>query len=382
MARSRGHGTRAHVSVSFGPGLALEQLRLPHALLATATLAYAAVLLYVAARLLWRSGRVRSIAREATPAHLTGEAALCWAACCRHFGLAGTRRAPALATSHAIAGPVSIGLRRPMVLLPVGFPHRVRPEDLRTALAHECAHIARRDFALNLLYELLALPVHYHPFARRARSRVTETREMLCDQLAAAATAGEQQYARSLLRLAALCLQPRRAPVPHAIGILDANAFERRITMLTQPKQPIGWARRSLTLAACSSLALGTCASALALSLDVQVPAATTPGPRSPATTGKPLVVPGKVMAGQVLTRVDPVYPPEAKKAKIQGTIVLQAVIGKDGTMQNLKVVSGPAELQRSAMDAVRQWTYKPYLLNGDPVEVDTTIHVTYSLDR
>jgi outer membrane biosynthesis protein TonB len=57
-------------------------------------------------------------------------------------------------------------------------------------------------------------------------------------------------------------------------------------------------------------------------------------------------------------------------------------VIGKDGTVEELKVASGPKELQQSSLDAVRQWIYKPFLLNGDPVEVKTTINVVYSLAK
>jgi TonB family protein len=85
-------------------------------------------------------------------------------------------------------------------------------------------------------------------------------------------------------------------------------------------------------------------------------------------------------MAGNLRTKVMPEYPPSAKKARIQGTVVLSAVVGDDGNIKNLRVISGPSELQQSSLDAVRQWTYKPYLLNGDPVEVKTTVNVVYSL--
>ena len=86
-------------------------------------------------------------------------------------------------------------------------------------------------------------------------------------------------------------------------------------------------------------------------------------------------------MARNLLTKAVPVYPPEAKKAKIQGKVVLSVVVGKDGNIENLQVLSGPTELQQSSLDAVRQWTYKPYILNGDPVEVKTTVNVIYSLN-
>jgi protein TonB len=81
-----------------------------------------------------------------------------------------------------------------------------------------------------------------------------------------------------------------------------------------------------------------------------------------------------------LLQKTMPVYPPIAKAARVSGTVVLQATISKQGTIENLHVISGPAMLQQSAMDAVRQWRYKPYLLNGEPVEVETTVNVIFSL--
>jgi TonB family protein len=86
-------------------------------------------------------------------------------------------------------------------------------------------------------------------------------------------------------------------------------------------------------------------------------------------------------MAGQVISQIPPVYPQEAKDAHIQGTVVLKAIIGKTGNVEHLSIVGGPKELMKSAIDAVSQWKYKPYLLNGQPVEVETTINVNFSLE-
>ena len=88
------------------------------------------------------------------------------------------------------------------------------------------------------------------------------------------------------------------------------------------------------------------------------------------------------VMAEQFVTKVVPVYPPKARITGVQGTVVMHAVIGKIGTIESLDVLSGPEALRSSALDAVRQWTYKPYLLNGNPVAVDTTITISYSWSR
>jgi protein TonB len=97
-------------------------------------------------------------------------------------------------------------------------------------------------------------------------------------------------------------------------------------------------------------------------------------------STPRTLSVSSGVMAGNLLDKTLPEYPAIARAARIQGTVVLQATIAKDGTIQNLRVISGPPMLQQAAMNAVRSWRYKPYLLNGEPVEVETTINVVFNL--
>ncbi len=86
------------------------------------------------------------------------------------------------------------------------------------------------------------------------------------------------------------------------------------------------------------------------------------------------------VSQGLLIHKVTPMYPALARQARIQGTVVLQALIGRDGAIQNLHVVSGHPLLTGAALDAVKQWRYKPYYLNGEPVEVDTTVNVIFSL--
>lgn len=87
------------------------------------------------------------------------------------------------------------------------------------------------------------------------------------------------------------------------------------------------------------------------------------------------------VTQGLVLSRVQPVYPEEAKAAGAQGSVVLAVIIGKDGTVQNLHVITSASPLlNQAALDAVKQWRYKPYVLNGNPVEVDTSVSVTFTL--
>lgn len=86
------------------------------------------------------------------------------------------------------------------------------------------------------------------------------------------------------------------------------------------------------------------------------------------------------VTEGLLIHKVMPEYPQAAKAARMQGTVVLGAIIGKDGTVKGLKVVSGPPILAQAAIAAVKEWRYKPYYLNGQPTEVDTTINVNFKL--
>ena len=83
-----------------------------------------------------------------------------------------------------------------------------------------------------------------------------------------------------------------------------------------------------------------------------------------------------------LIRKITPVYPPLAKQARIQGQVRFTAIIGKDGSIQNLQIVSGHPLLVPAAQDAVRQWLYRPTLLNGEPVEVITQIDVNFTLSQ
>jgi protein TonB len=86
------------------------------------------------------------------------------------------------------------------------------------------------------------------------------------------------------------------------------------------------------------------------------------------------------VSTGLLIRKTQPVYPPLARQARIQGVVILQAQISKDGSIQNLQLISGHPMLAPAAIDAVKQWKYKPYLLNGEPVEVETQVQVNFTL--
>jgi TonB family protein len=108
---------------------------------------------------------------------------------------------------------------------------------------------------------------------------------------------------------------------------------------------------------------------------------ALTPPPDARSTSIAPATVPSGVMQGNRIKGQNPIYPQDAKAVRAQGKVVLKALIGRDGKIHDLKVTSAPyPSLVASAMWAVSQWEYKPYLLNGEPVDVETEVNVIYSL--
>ena len=111
--------------------------------------------------------------------------------------------------------------------------------------------------------------------------------------------------------------------------------------------------------------------------------------PSVPVVTKAPEPAPAKrmrvaarVAEANLVHDVAPIYPPEAGRERIEGSVVLLAVIGKDGTVQDVRVESGLPVLAQAAINAVKQWRYKPYLIDGEPVEIDSRITINFTLSR
>lgn len=371
--------TGGWVRVVEGPGTlsGAGMPQIPEIVVAGITAVYACSLLYFAGRLAWGLWRTGVMTRQARRVTLTGEAMRHWKRCAGIFGCEAAR----LAVSPIIAGPMTVGGRQGVMLVPPGFLESIAEANLDAVVAHEFAHMRRLDFLKNLIYGIVSLPVAYHPLLWITRARVAESREMVCDELAAEAVAGKQNYVRSLLRLASLLVKEKPDKTLHAIGIFDANTFERRVMKLTQKYVEIGGPRRFAMAAACLALGVATCVSALALRMNVVAPSSTV----SPGESSRSVKVAAGIMAGQIIYRKNPVYPAEAKKNKdtLDGPVVLHVIIGKDGNVQHIQILKSlRADYDQSALDAVKGWRYKPYLLNGKPTAVETTVTVNYSMSK
>lgn len=374
LSSGAGAGGSVRVVVGGATVHGTASLRPPMILLAVIFCGYLCSLVYFAARLAWGFWRARSLLRHSMPlSSIEARQKL------DHYAELLGISLPAihLAASSQISGPVMLGFAQATLLLPVRFTETAGPADLDAVFAHELAHLKRHDFPKNLLYEVMTLPVAWHPLVWLTRAQIAGTREMVCDAMASDAAIGRERYAHSLLRLAALLAGGNRTnPIP-AIGIFDGDILERRIMNLKQKRETRTFYRVAIA-ALCGVAALATCSSALAFRVSMD----DSPQATNQTKKVKKVAVSSGVMQGNLIEKVLPAYPEEPKKNKVEGTVVLAATINKTGAVENLKVVSGPEQLRQSALDAVRQWHYKPYLLNGDPVEVETTVNVVYNLDK
>ena len=103
-------------------------------------------------------------------------------------------------------------------------------------------------------------------------------------------------------------------------------------------------------------------------------------GPKVKVAVPQKVSISSGIAVGLLIQRTAPIYPPMAKNARVSGTVVIQATISRNGTIENSHVVSGPAMLRQSALDAVKTWRFRPYLLSGEPVEVETTVNVNFAM--
>jgi uncharacterized membrane protein YkoI len=169
-----------------------------------------------------------------------------------------------------VAVPITIGWFRPAIILPESLLQERDADLLTSAIGHEFIHVARHDYVLNFLYELLFLPVSFHPAAALLRSRIKQTRELCCDELVAGRILNAQVYARSLVALASSAPPLRRLSVTTTVGIADADILEARImSLLNKPKLNRRWKRLSLVAVSLLLLIPSLAAAAVAMRFEL-----------------------------------------------------------------------------------------------------------------
>jgi beta-lactamase regulating signal transducer with metallopeptidase domain/uncharacterized membrane protein YkoI len=214
----------------------------------------------------WR--RTKAIVRSAYPLPIPAQFQSILAMCQKTLGVTRLR----ILFCEAVPVPVTAGVFHPAIILPEQLLCEQDADVLCSALGHELVHVARRDYLLNLLYELLYLPLAFHPAAALLRRRVRESRELCCDEMVAGKLMRPEVYARSLVRLIGSAPLASRLAADTTIGITDANILEVRIMSLLKQSK-LSARRRGWLLVAASLLLSLPCLAAASFAFNFNLAA-------------------------------------------------------------------------------------------------------------
>lgn len=230
---------------------------------------YGAFLLYSVAKLVQAWLTTRSIRDSALDVELDARVEAIIRNCERELGT--QAREVRVMCSETVPVPVTIGLFRPVIILPDSLLREGNSDLLTSAIGHEFIHVARRDYLLNFIYELLFLPISFHPAAALLRRRVKQTRELCCDELVAERILNAEVYARSLVTLASSAPPLRRLSVTTTVGIADADILEARImSLLKKPELKTRWKKLWLVAVSLLLLVPSIAAAAFAVRFEVE----------------------------------------------------------------------------------------------------------------
>ena len=209
--------------------------------------------LYRISSIVWSWYRTQSLVRNSRATAFAPALDRQWKAAESYFRLPATL----ILHSDQIPTPAVLGVRNPVMLLPASLFSQASETEWAAIFAHESAHIHRRDFLLNLLYELLAIPVAYNPATFLLRSRIANSRELICDQLAAESLGNSTGYARSLVHIAESISNSIPAPI-HALGIFEGRNLEQRVMSLLNRTPRLSRNATAIAVVFCSVI-FGSC---------------------------------------------------------------------------------------------------------------------------
>lgn len=300
---------------------------------------YVGALLFAGWRILRSWFAAQGLLRRSRSIHLAPRAMAIFAQAAERQNI----RLPRLRQSDETVSPVVIGAWHPVLLLPAGFDH-LKDDEILAALSHEFAHLARRDYLINLICQIAALPISWHPATHVVQKRIRDTREMLCDAVAADEMASPVRYATCLVAFAFRALDNHQgALATQGMTMFDNNTLEERILQLTQePERP----EPRIRLARLAGASLGLVLSVtLALLVHITPTLADTTDPVE-ATAPVQLTPPAELPAVPA-TAAQPAPPVTIHHHATRGSDEIQRGIAEEKRQQ--------ADQQRQAADRQRQ---------------------------
>ena len=283
----------------------------------------------------------------------------------------------------------TFGLLRPIVMLPDKFMHLSREAQLAIA-CHELLHVRRNDWLAALMEEIVGSLLWFQPAVYLLIADIRLAREQVVDQRVVQLTGAKTPYMEALLAVAE---EPFGAAISMAPMFLHRRNLKSRITFLLEE---LYMSKTKMVFANVSLAALlGGAGWLSSISFPLRAVAQEKIAVKDGAATdswdfaktfapaeSQRLRVGGNVASANLIKQVKPPYPEDAKATRIQGMVKLGVLIGTDGHISDIVLISGAPLLVPGSVDAVRQWVYRPTLLNGDPVEVVTVVDVNYTLEQ
>jgi TonB family protein len=259
---------------------------------------------------------------------------------------------------------------------PEGISQHLDEAQLHAILAHEVQHVRCRDNLTSVIHMIVEAVFWFHPLVWWLGARMVEERERACDEDVLELGSERRVYAEGILKVCEFCLA---SPLACMAGVAGGNLKKRMVSIMTERTlRKLDLGRKFLLGAAVLAAVVGPIVFGV-LHATPSRAQSLAPVAEEPQKGG-PDEVSQEQMRGMIVKKVQPEYPQAAKKAGIQGEVKLRATIGKTGDVENLQIVSGHPQLAPAAIEAVKQWKYRPYTKNGQAVEVVTDIDVNFSL--
>jgi TonB family protein len=268
--------------------------------------------------------------------------------------------------SKEVSGPITFGWKRPVVLLPAGFLE-LAPESRAAIQAHETAHVRRGDWLFAVGEELIRSVLWFHPGIWFVIARIHLAREQVVDREVVETTGNREAYLDALLAIAGLKTKIGFVP---ALLFVRQRHFAERVAILLKEVSPMNRKRMLLSLtASMAAIFLSATVSSLLLPLRAAQSAGQSKDSQSADIRAEAKGGP------QVLYRHMAQYPPEAKLKRIEGTVQVDVTIDGKGLVTDARVLSGPEELRRAALQSVLQWQFTA---TGAPAH--TEVEINFSL--
>jgi len=286
--------------------------------------------------------------------------------------------------------PITFGWFRPAVMVPETF-RGLSADEQEGVACHELLHVRRRDWPMTVLEEFLRAVLWFHPAVWILPPKIALSREQVVDEHVIRLTGKRRQYLDALWRV--VCTDQRHAN-PLVVPLLGRSHLVERVAWLNKEK------RMSKSRIVMSMLVL-----AASVAIAGLVGASVFPAASETAIRNAPAVVPDdskpeqkdakedklktvskdsecdEITRPEVIEKVNPKYPEEAREAKIMGHVIVETVINEKGMVDDIKVVESPDELlSEAAVEAIRQWTFKPALCDGRPVGVYYNLTINFQL--